>query len=604
MAGQVFFGKRRLCYTDVSDFTDFQGIGRDPMYKRYDSVFSIVKKVIPSELQHFFATPQYNEDEDQISWHIDIWNEHPEKLTDLQGAEAERYNAILNTTAEAYKSAIMRLDGEDLQIMANAIKYISADCVYCADGKVFLVAWGMTLNTKQHKEIGSVIHEFDYVKKFKITFDGGEHGTVPKLNSIIRRAEGTPLAATDLPMVDVAEGWRFTGWSPEAIGTKVTSDLTFTAQYEKVQPQVPPAPAPEVKIIPTEFFNCHFDAGEHGVIEGTADILKEDGTCIEAHEIPTVKPKKGFKFTGWSAEPLNHHIDGNVCFTAQYEEVIPWYRRLWMALCALFSAKGCLKWLLWILLAIFLLWLLSWLFDSCSGYRSPWRHGYSNGVVAPSPIDIGNGRIVDDNGFVHPIPIDNGTLPGGGHVVAPVFGEGGSDVPIIEQPGTPNTIANRLFLFLEDENDDIEALAVAFKKVYSDDRYSIIGFDREVKSLIVQVPENERDHIRNTINAQIPDHRFIVFDEEIYELRGRRTTEAASNPGWHIKATNLQAGWDITKGSSAVRVAVVDDGIDATHPMFSGRIVDAYNVFRQDNTLSPASMARIPPGLRLEASTF
>ena len=27
-----FIGKQKLCYTDVSDFTDFQGVGQDPMY--------------------------------------------------------------------------------------------------------------------------------------------------------------------------------------------------------------------------------------------------------------------------------------------------------------------------------------------------------------------------------------------------------------------------------------------------------------------------------------------------------------------------------------------------------------------------------------------
>ena len=42
MAGHSFFGKQKLCYTEVSDFTDYQGIGHDPMYKRYDSVFKLL----------------------------------------------------------------------------------------------------------------------------------------------------------------------------------------------------------------------------------------------------------------------------------------------------------------------------------------------------------------------------------------------------------------------------------------------------------------------------------------------------------------------------------------------------------------------------------
>lgn len=35
-----------------------------------------------------------------------------------------------------------------------------------------------------------------------------------------------------------------------------------------------------------------------------------------------------------------------------------------------------------------------------------------------------------------------------------------------------------------------------------------------------------------------------------------------------------------------MKVAIVDDGIESSHPMFKGRIVDAYNVYTQDNRLS------------------
>ena len=83
MAGHTFFGKRKLCYTDVVDYTDFQGIGRDPLYMRYDSVYSVIKTAVPPEYRHFLAVPQYIDDEDQICWHIDEWKDYPIKLTEL-----------------------------------------------------------------------------------------------------------------------------------------------------------------------------------------------------------------------------------------------------------------------------------------------------------------------------------------------------------------------------------------------------------------------------------------------------------------------------------------------------------------------------------------
>ena len=79
---------------------------------------------------------------------------------------------------------------------------------------------------------------------------------------------------------------------------------------------------------------------------------------------------------------------------------------------------------------------------------------------------------------------------------------------------------------------------------------------------VIQIPENERDQIRKTINSKIPNHKFIVFDEEVYELHGQ-ISNSTENVGWHLNAIHLKQGWTYTKGSSDVKVAIVDDGIQA-----------------------------------------
>ena len=510
MAGHTFFGKQKLCYTEVSDFTDYQGIGHDPMYKRYDSVFSVVKRTVPTSLHHFLATPEYLDDEDRICWHVDNWNERPRRLTDLLGAEYDRYKSILQDTVRTYKSSIMELNGEDLQIMAGAIKYIDEGRVYCGDGKVYLVAWGMTPDTRRHKVVGSVIHDFEYVKKYKITFDVGEHGTISKLDKSMNRAEGVTLSSADLPELTVMEGWNFLGWEPFPLGRVVNSDMNFTAKYEKaitpishpsqpIQPITPIPPAPPTP----DFFNCKFDAGEHGKIDGFSTVRKEADTRLTNGEIPGVTPDKGYKFKGWNISPYNMLVDEDKVFTAQYEEIIPWYRRWWLGLTGLFAGlfvgKGCLKWLLWILLGILLCWLLSLLLRGCGsrlGLQTP-----INGVVPMDTITRSDGRVVDNNGYSHPLTGEDGVLPDEETYVSPVLGEDGSNIPIVEQPGVPKTIANRLFLFIENENDNIEVLAQDFKKAYPGNQYSIIGYDKEVKLLVIQIPENERDQIRQTINS-------------------------------------------------------------------------------------------------------
>jgi subtilisin family serine protease len=584
MAGYIFKGKQRLCYTDVSDFTDIQGVGHDPLYKRFDSVQSVVKKVVAPEYQHFLATPQYIEEEDQICWHINAWSETPLKYTELTGNERAKYESIKEDTIKAYRDVAQNCDGEDLMILAGAIRYLHDECIYCCDDKVFVVAWGMTQDTHQHKVIGSVIHEVDMVKKYKITFDTNQNGVlVNKLDKSMTRPEGFVLSALDLPEVSANEGWMFEEWSPSPIGVTVNSDLNFVATYKEtgstedpyIEPTIP-EPEPE----PT-YYNCDFIAGKHGNTEGVSSFSKLENTMLTSSEIPRVKPASGYEFKRWNPSPDNVLIDSNKTFTAEYKR-IPWWRRFWLWLTSLFAGKGCLKWLLWLLLALLAAGLLLLLLKSCNSCSG---HHEENGVIPIDSVTTPDGRVIDDNGRIKPITGDDGRLPDQDGIVAPVIGETGEEIPIIRQPGVPNTIANRLFLFMEDENDDIDALAQDFKKAYSDDRYSIIGYDREVKLLIVQIPENERDHIRQTINSKIPNHKFIVFDEEIYELNGHVCT-SQEDVGWHLNAIHLKQGWSITKGSPDIKIAVVDDGIQASHPMFKGRIVDAYNVFTRDNKLS------------------
>ena len=114
---------------------------------------------------------------------------------------------------------------------------------------------------------------------------------------------------------------------------------------------------------------------------------------------------------------------------------------------------------------------------------------------------------------------------------------------------------------------------------------SVIGFDKNVPMIQILIPENMRDAIREGLNAQLPNYEFFIVDESIFTIVGDISTDTA-NIGWHLDAIDVEEGWEITKGSPNITVAVVDDGIDATHDILKGRIVSPYNVFTQDNRLS------------------
>ena len=615
MDRHTFIDKRKVGSTDICDFTDYQGIGSDPLYKRYESVNSIIKKAISPEYAHFLAAPNYDENDDVINWYIEEWKETPDRYIMLEGEEKEKYTKIKNATIAHYKSTLNKLSGEDLQVMACVLRYILDDFIYCCDGKVYVLAWGMKPDTNKVNSTGELVHEAPYLKKYRITFNAGEHGKFATMyGTRISLAADSVISERDLPSVKGFDGYEFSGWSPNPVGTKVTSDMSFTATYRKVEvvPPVPPVEPPA--IFEEDNYKCQFFAGDNGKIEGNSIVTKQKGERLLENEIPVVKPNKGYAFKGWSVDPLNLLINEDVFIEAIYEKKLPWYKKLWLWL----TGKGCFKWLLWLLLIILLVLLILWLLQGCESCssNSSWFGGDKDETVQVDPKDgtgdadgkdgdkgnsggeAGKGgekdpnsdfkapEIKDDNGIANPIDISDG-LPKNPAIVAPIRDEDGSVMPIKKEPGMPPIVGDRLVIFLENENANLDAFVKDFRNAYPEEnKYEVIGYDRQVKSITIRIPEAERDEIRETLPSKIPNHKFFILDEELYQSEKNSATSSSSGSGWHLTAVKAQEAWNITKGDPSIIVAVVDDGIDATHPIFGDRIVNAYNVFTQNSQLS------------------
>ena len=73
-------------------------------------------------------------------------------------------------------------------------------------------------------------------------------------------------------------------------------------------------------------------------------------------------------------------------------------------------------------------------------------------------------------------------------VMAPISG-----VKVVRNPEdsvAPQIVANRLSIFFEDDETDLNAFAKDFKKLYPKDEYKIISYNDLLKTIEIQVPED------------------------------------------------------------------------------------------------------------------
>lgn len=64
-----------------------------------------------------------------------------------------------------------------------------------------------------------------------------------------------------------------------------------------------------------------------------------------------------------------------------------------------------------------------------------------------------------------------------------------------------------------------------------------------------------------------------------------KVTDPAVSQQWHITKMGMQKAWDITMGKASVKVAVIDSGVDATHPELKDRVSYTYDVVRKSTKI-------------------
>ncbi|NOX60747.1 MAG: peptidase S8, partial [Chloroflexi bacterium] len=86
--------------------------------------------------------------------------------------------------------------------------------------------------------------------------------------------------------------------------------------------------------------------------------------------------------------------------------------------------------------------------------------------------------------------------------------------------------------------------------------------------------------------SRLPGVRFAEPDYYLHAIRGQVTTPNDiyyDQYQWQLPHIRADEAWDVTTGSSGVTIAIVDTGVDLTHPDLASKIVAGYDFINNDN---------------------
>lgn len=102
---------------------------------------------------------------------------------------------------------------------------------------------------------------------------------------------------------------------------------------------------------------------------------------------------------------------------------------------------------------------------------------------------------------------------------------------------------------------------------------------------VVEVPETEIDAVMQSLRA---DPQFESVEYDYYAQPAAVPNDPSFVSQWHLAKIQASSAWNITTGNSTP-VAVIDTGVDSTHPDLAGRILPGWNFVSNTSNTADAS---------------
>jgi len=102
---------------------------------------------------------------------------------------------------------------------------------------------------------------------------------------------------------------------------------------------------------------------------------------------------------------------------------------------------------------------------------------------------------------------------------------------------------------------------------------------------IVDLPAQASETAVAQLLARNPNLKFAELDRPVQHAMAVNDPYIGSE--WHTTKMNVPTAWDVTQGSGVV-IAIIDTGVDGTHPDLSSRMVPGWNFY--DNNSNTADV--------------
>lgn len=213
------------------------------------------------------------------------------------------------------------------------------------------------------------------------------------------------------------------------------------------------------------------------------------------------------------------------------------------------------------------------------------------------PIDIPSDTIIEDPG--KPVEDWPGTIPD-----VPELPDSAHNFiePFDSTLVTPNPedtlrriMSNQLIVLFnsKDIENDMKIFAQKFKKEYPSSSNEISYYNTKSGLMKLLVPQDSLLQIRDELPSKIPDVSFKVFTVDVFTSNATPSDPDFGNRDYSEYFELIQAydAWDITRGDTAVKVAIVDSYFDLKHPEIGNRYVDPINIITQKTGVAPSRPA-------------